>query len=58
MSMPLQQKIAVAKYITGKRLRGETKYPLVLELEPCCNAILRARGAARSSIPTRSFASA
>jgi hypothetical protein len=26
MSMPLQQKIAVAKYVAGKKLKGEKKY--------------------------------
>ena len=39
MSVPWQQKVAVFKYIMGKKLRGVAKYPLVLQLEPlfACN---------------------
>ena len=39
MSVPLRQQAKIAKYILGKKLRGETKYPLVLMLEPLfqCN---------------------
>ncbi|MEM7282632.1 MAG: adenosyl-hopene transferase HpnH [Pseudomonadota bacterium] len=39
MSIPFIQKYSVAKYIIGKKLRGEKKYPLVLMLEPLfqCN---------------------
>ncbi len=39
MSIPLQQKIAVASYIARKRLAGVEKYALVLQLEPLfqCN---------------------
>jgi hopanoid biosynthesis associated radical SAM protein HpnH len=51
MSMPLQQKIAVAKYITGKRLRGETKYPLVLELEPLLQCNLACAGCGKIQHP-------
>src|SRR5579863_8613035 len=39
MSIPLAQKMAVASYIAGKRLRGVERYALVLQLEPLylCN---------------------
>ncbi|MBV8726661.1 MAG: adenosyl-hopene transferase HpnH [Candidatus Eremiobacteraeota bacterium] len=39
MSVPWQQKLAVFKYIMGRKLRGQAKYPLVLQLEPlfACN---------------------
>ncbi len=39
MSIPLGQKVAVARYIFGQQLRGTKKYALVLQLEPLfqCN---------------------
>lgn len=39
MSTPFAQKLQIAKYIFGKKLKGENKYPLVMELEPLfqCN---------------------
>ncbi|MCC7017650.1 MAG: adenosyl-hopene transferase HpnH [Rhodospirillales bacterium] len=39
MPVPLIQQIRVGSYILGKKLRGETRYPLVLMLEPLfrCN---------------------
>ena len=39
MSIPLQQKLAVGKYVLSKQLRGEKKFALVLQLEPlfACN---------------------
>jgi len=39
MAVPLIQQIRVGAYIMGKKLRGETRYPLVLMLEPLfrCN---------------------
>ena len=51
MSMPLQQKIAVAKYIAGKRLKGEKKYPLVLELEPLLQCNLACAGCGKIQHP-------
>jgi hopanoid biosynthesis associated radical SAM protein HpnH len=51
MSMPLQQKIAVAKYIAGKRLRGQKKYPLVLELEPLLQCNLACAGCGKIQHP-------
>lgn len=39
MSIPLIQKYRIAKYILGRKIRGEHRYPLVLMLEPLfqCN---------------------
>lgn len=39
MPVPLIQQIRVGSYILGKKLKGETRYPLVLMLEPLfrCN---------------------
>lgn len=39
MAVPLIQQLKVARYIIGKKLRGEKRYPLVLMLEPLfqCN---------------------
>ena len=39
MSIPLSQKMAVARHVAGKRLRGIDRYALVLQLEPLylCN---------------------
>lgn len=34
MSVPVIQQFRVARYILGKKLRGEKRYPLVLMLEP------------------------
>src|SRR5579862_9656213 len=51
MTMPLQQKIAVAKYIAGKKIKGEKKYPLVLELEPLLQCNLACAGCGKISHP-------
>jgi hopanoid biosynthesis associated radical SAM protein HpnH len=39
MSIPLRQKVAVARYLMRKRAQGVKKFPLVLQLEPLfqCN---------------------
>ena len=39
MSIPVRQQLKVARYIIGRRLRGVTRYPLTLMLEPLfqCN---------------------
>ncbi len=51
MSMPVRQKLAIAKYILGKRLRGERKYPLVLELEPLLQCNLACAGCGKIAHP-------
>ncbi|MEO6912885.1 MAG: adenosyl-hopene transferase HpnH, partial [Candidatus Baltobacteraceae bacterium] len=52
MSMPVQQKLAIAKYIFSKRLRGVKKYPLVLELEPLLQCNLACAGCGKIAHPT------
>ncbi|MBV8245379.1 MAG: adenosyl-hopene transferase HpnH [Candidatus Eremiobacteraeota bacterium] len=52
MSMPLQQKLAIGKYILSRRLRGEEKYALVLELEPLLQCNLACAGCGKISHPT------
>ncbi len=49
--MPLAQKIAIGKYIFGKRLRGEKKYSLVLELEPLLQCNLACAGCGKIQHP-------
>lgn len=51
MSMPLQQKIAIGRYVLGKRLRAEKKYPLVLELEPLLQCNLACAGCGKIAHP-------
>jgi len=52
MSVPWQQKVAVFKYIVGKRMRGEAKYPLVLQLEPLFQCNLECAGCGKIQHPT------
>ena len=40
MAVPISQMWAVTKYVLGKSLRGEKRYPLVLMLEPLCRGIV------------------
>ncbi len=51
MSMPLKQKLAVGKYILGKRLRGVEKFPIVLELEPLLQCNLACAGCGKIQHP-------
>src|SRR3954449_12497107 len=39
MAMPIRQSVRIATHIVRQRLRGRTKFPLLLELEPlfACN---------------------
>jgi MoaA/NifB/PqqE/SkfB family radical SAM enzyme len=39
MSVPLRQSVAVGKYLMKRRLKGDEKFPLLVELEPLfqCN---------------------
>jgi hopanoid biosynthesis associated radical SAM protein HpnH len=50
--MPWQQKFAVAKYIMSKKLKGEKKYPIVLELEPLLQCNLACAGCGKIQHPT------
>jgi hopanoid biosynthesis associated radical SAM protein HpnH len=51
-NMPVQQKIAVAKYIAGKTIQRMPKYPLVLELEPLLQCNLACAGCGKIQHPT------
>ncbi len=51
MSVPFRQQIAVAKYLLGKRIRGEKKYPLVLMLEPLFRCNLACSGCGKIDYP-------
>ncbi|HLB31795.1 MAG TPA: hopanoid biosynthesis associated radical SAM protein HpnH, partial [Gammaproteobacteria bacterium] len=44
MSVPLLQQYRVGKYILGKKLHGEKRYPLVLMLEPLFRCNLACNG--------------
>ena len=49
--IPIRQKLAVAAYIAGKRLRGIDKYPLVLQLEPLYQCNLECAGCGKIQHP-------
>ena len=49
--MPWQQTVAVAKYIASKKLKGEKRYPLVLELEPLLQCNLACAGCGKIQHP-------
>ncbi|MBV8637255.1 MAG: adenosyl-hopene transferase HpnH [Candidatus Eremiobacteraeota bacterium] len=51
MSMPLRQQLAVGSYIMSKKLKGEKKYPLVLELEPLLQCNLACAGCGKIAHP-------
>ena len=57
MSTPFAQKLAIAKYIFGKKLKGEKKYPLVMELEPLFQCNLACAGCGKIQHPTDILAS-
>lgn len=48
----LKEKLTVGKYIFGKKLKGEKKYPLVLELEPLLQCNLACAGCGKIQHPT------
>jgi hopanoid biosynthesis associated radical SAM protein HpnH len=51
MGVPLIQQFQVARYILGKKLRGETRYPLVLMLEPLFRCNLACAGCGKIDYP-------
>ena len=51
MGVPLIQKYRIAKYILGKKLRGEARYPLVLMLEPLFRCNLACAGCGKIDYP-------
>ncbi len=51
MGVPLIQQFKMAKYILGKKLKGEEKYPLVLMLEPLFRCNLACSGCGKIDYP-------
>ena len=51
MGVPLIQQIKIAKYLLGKKLQGEEKYPLVLMLEPLFRCNLACAGCGKIDYP-------
>jgi len=53
MSVPLSQMWAVASYVLRQRLRGRTRYPLVLMLEPLFRCNLACAGCGKIQYPAQ-----
>jgi hopanoid biosynthesis associated radical SAM protein HpnH len=53
MSVPVSQMWAVASYVLKQRLRGRTRYPLVLMLEPLFRCNLACAGCGKIQYPTQ-----
>ncbi len=51
MGVPLSQMWTVARYVIGKKLRGEERYPLVLMLEPLFRCNLACAGCGKIQYP-------
>jgi hopanoid biosynthesis associated radical SAM protein HpnH len=51
MGVPVSQMFTVAHYVLGKKLRGETRYPLVLMLEPLFRCNLACAGCGKIQYP-------
>jgi len=51
MSVPVVQKYRVARYIIGRKLRGVSRYPLVLMLEPLFQCNLACAGCGKIDYP-------
>jgi hopanoid biosynthesis associated radical SAM protein HpnH len=51
MAMTLRQNIRVARYIAAQRLKGNTRFPLVLELEPLYQCNLACAGCGKIQHP-------
>src|SRR5271169_2270982 len=51
MAIPLLQMYKVARYIGGRKLRGDKRYPLVLMLEPLFQCNLACAGCGKIDYP-------
>ncbi len=51
MTIPLTQQFHVARYLLGKKLKGEKRYPLVLMLEPLFQCNLACAGCGKIDYP-------
>src|ERR1700674_3926086 len=55
MAIPLLQMYKVARYIAGRKLRGDKRYPLVLMLEPLFQCNLACSGCGKIDYPVEIF---
>src|SRR5713101_10099505 len=53
MAIPLLQMYKVARYIAGRKLRRDKRYPLVLMLEPLFQCNLACSGCEKSDVPNQ-----
>jgi hopanoid biosynthesis associated radical SAM protein HpnH len=51
VSMPLRQSLRIGRYLIGQKLRGRTRYPLLLELEPLFACNLKCAGCGKIQQP-------
>jgi hopanoid biosynthesis associated radical SAM protein HpnH len=51
MSMPLHQSIAIGKYLLTQKLKGNKKFPLIVELEPLFACNLKCEGCGKIQEP-------
>ena len=51
MGIPLIQQVKIAKYLLGKKLSGQTKYPLAMMLEPLFQCNLECAGCGKIDQP-------
>ena len=51
MGIPLHQQYRIGRYVMGKKIRGETRYPLVLMLEPLFQCNLECAGCGKIAYP-------
>jgi hopanoid biosynthesis associated radical SAM protein HpnH len=51
MGVPVSQMLTVAQYVIGKKLAGQTRYPLVLMLEPLFRCNLACAGCGKIQYP-------
>jgi hopanoid biosynthesis associated radical SAM protein HpnH len=51
VGIPLRQSVKIGLYLTGQRLRGRTKFPLIVELEPLFACNLKCPGCGKIQHP-------
>jgi len=51
MGIPLRAQMRIARYVVGKKLRGEKRFPLVLMLEPLFQCNLECAGCGKIAYP-------
>lgn len=52
MGIPLSHQVRIGRYVLGKKLRGERRFPLVLMLEPLFQCNLECAGCGKIAYPT------